>query len=132
MKLFKMSDVTELTGLGKSTIYKEIAAGRFPGPVKIAERSVVWLESDLTSWLNDKIQQQNVADGGRDREYVSDLRQGPSTAEILKFIDEALEIVIDAADREMESIYRRLRSERAELVQQAIAFLDEKGGRDKL
>lgn len=130
MRLLKMSDVTKLTGLGRSTIYKEITNGSFPGPIKIAERSVVWLESDLTSWLNEKIRQQNEADGRGTREYVTDLRRGPSTTEILNFIDEALENLINAADREMEAIYRQLRSERAELIQQAIQFLDKKGDND--
>lgn len=128
MKLLKMSDVTELTGLGKSTIYKEIGAGRFPRPLRVAERSVVWLESDLTAWVNAKIQQHNAADSEQQRDYVSSLRRGPSSSEILKFIDEALGQLVDAAENEIQTIRRRLLQERADMIQQAIKFLDEKEG----
>lgn len=42
--------VARLTGLGRSTIYRLVAQGRFPSPVKLAGRAVAWRRSDLERW----------------------------------------------------------------------------------
>jgi prophage regulatory protein len=38
------------TGLGRSTIYRLIAAKRFPAPVLLATRAVAWRRADLEEW----------------------------------------------------------------------------------
>lgn len=53
-KLYRMDEVTQLTGLGKRTIYKLMAADRFPKPVKLTSKTVGWRDGDLTRWLDDR------------------------------------------------------------------------------
>lgn len=47
------------TSSSKSYIYKELAAGRFPRPVKVGRRSV-WIESEIDAWMLERI---SVRDG---------------------------------------------------------------------
>ena len=46
----RMSTVTRLTGLGRSTIYRLIAEDKFPAQVRIGARAVGWRWSDLERW----------------------------------------------------------------------------------
>ena len=38
-RLLRLSDVVELTALSRATVYRQVAAGSFPAPVKIAGAS---------------------------------------------------------------------------------------------
>jgi prophage regulatory protein len=46
----RLPTVMRMTGLGRSTIYRMIAAQRFPGPVQLGMRAVAWRRSDLEQW----------------------------------------------------------------------------------
>lgn len=50
-RLLRLREVKERTGLGKSTIYRKIAAGTFPKPVSVGGQSVRWRESDIGQWI---------------------------------------------------------------------------------
>lgn len=50
-ELRKMREVLEMTRLSKSTIYKLIADGTFPAPVKVG-RSSMWKYSAVLSWID--------------------------------------------------------------------------------
>jgi prophage regulatory protein len=54
-RLIKLPEVKNRTGLGRSSIYGEIAAERFPSPIKIGLRSVAWIESEVTDWIERKM-----------------------------------------------------------------------------
>lgn len=56
MKLIKLKAVMDCTGLARSTVYKFIAEGRFPKPVKLGVRMVAWVESEIQQWILDKIE----------------------------------------------------------------------------
>lgn len=43
------------TGLARSTVYKFIAEGRFPKPVKLGARMVAWVESEVQEWIGEKL-----------------------------------------------------------------------------
>lgn len=48
--------VTGLTGLGKSTIYRMMAEGKFPKPVQIAGAwAVRWRLSDVRAWMENQM-----------------------------------------------------------------------------
>lgn len=51
-KLLRLPAVIEVTGLGRSTIYAQIADGKFPAPVKLGVRAVGWPETAIIDWLN--------------------------------------------------------------------------------
>ena len=53
MRLIKLKDVTSLTGLARSTIYKYISEERFPKPVSLGERNVAWVEEEIQDWILD-------------------------------------------------------------------------------
>lgn len=47
--------VVAVAGLGKSTIWKWCADGRFPKPIKLSPRVSVWPVSELRHWLADPV-----------------------------------------------------------------------------
>lgn len=48
--LLRMPTVVRLTGLGRSTIYRLIAANEFPSPVRLSPRVVAWRREELDRW----------------------------------------------------------------------------------
>lgn len=46
----RIKQVQYQTGLGRSTIYKLMAAGDFPFPVKLTPKSSAWVFSDVENW----------------------------------------------------------------------------------
>ncbi|WP_265658070.1 helix-turn-helix transcriptional regulator [Francisella philomiragia] len=56
MKILRLSQVVELTGTSKSTIYRWINSSQFPKPINLSSSSVGWLEADINDWIQSKIQ----------------------------------------------------------------------------
>lgn len=59
-RFLRLSDVKERTGLSRSTIYLGISQGRFPQNVNIGPRCVGWLESEIDTWIQDRIDQRSA------------------------------------------------------------------------
>ena len=57
MKFIKLKEVMAMTGLGRSSIYKFMNEGRFPGTVKldIDKRGVRWVEHVIEEWMMEKV-----------------------------------------------------------------------------
>ncbi|WP_105255375.1 AlpA family transcriptional regulator [Pseudoalteromonas sp. T1lg75] len=55
MKLIKLAEVKEITGLGRSTIYNFIKDGIFPKQVELGPRAVAWVEEEVLEWIEGKI-----------------------------------------------------------------------------
>ncbi|UZE97907.1 helix-turn-helix transcriptional regulator [Alkalimarinus alittae] len=51
-QLLKIPQVTKITGLSRSTIYRLIKDGEFPGPIRITRRRVAWRQDDIQSWFD--------------------------------------------------------------------------------
>jgi len=49
--MLRLSQVMELTGLGKTKIYELQSLGEFPMRIKITSHSVGWVEEDIQGWL---------------------------------------------------------------------------------
>ena len=49
MRIMRLKEVIDCTGLGRSTIYKYISAGSFPKSVSLGDRAVGWVESEVES-----------------------------------------------------------------------------------
>ena len=60
MKLIKLKTVMECTGLARSTVYKFIAEGRFPKPVKLGPRMVAWVEGEIQQWILERIGERDL------------------------------------------------------------------------
>ena len=50
-RILRMPEVCHITGLGKSTIYKKLADGLFPDPVRLGPRAMGWRANDIDKWL---------------------------------------------------------------------------------
>jgi prophage regulatory protein len=51
LELLKRRYVESLTGLSRSSIYKQISIGKFPSPVKLTNKSVAWRKEDVAAWI---------------------------------------------------------------------------------
>ena len=56
MNILRRKRVEMKAGLGRSTIYEQMAAGTFPKSIKIGPRAVGWLESEIDDWIQSRIQ----------------------------------------------------------------------------
>ena len=59
-KILRMPEVMKNTGLARSTIYKMIAENNFPVQISLGVKSVGWLESDIQSWIQERISQSHT------------------------------------------------------------------------
>ena len=57
--ILRRKQVEARTGLSRSTIYLLIKKGTFPKPIKLSERSVGWIESEIDDWVDDKVQRRD-------------------------------------------------------------------------
>jgi prophage regulatory protein len=57
MQILRLPAVLSLVGLSRSTLYEEIAAGRFPRQVRLTKRSVGWRSEEVAKWLADRVSQ---------------------------------------------------------------------------
>jgi len=53
--ILRLPTVKTRTGLSRSSIYLRISKGEFPRSISLGGRAVGWLESDIESWLDEKI-----------------------------------------------------------------------------
>ena len=49
--LLKLQTVRAMTGLSDSTIYRKLAAGEFPQPIRLSARCTRFRAGDVTAWL---------------------------------------------------------------------------------
>jgi prophage regulatory protein len=54
MKLLKLPQVIELTGISRSAIYYLRKRNEFPNPIHLSERIIAWDEETINSWLKEK------------------------------------------------------------------------------
>ncbi|MGI1944758.1 helix-turn-helix transcriptional regulator [Shewanella glacialipiscicola] len=60
MKLIRLKDVIDCTGLARSTIYKYIDQGIFPKSVSLGDRAVAWVESEIQEWILTRIEDRDA------------------------------------------------------------------------
>ena len=53
-RLLRRRKVEEITGLGRSSIYRQMQDGAFPRPVKVGSAAVRWRASDITAWVESR------------------------------------------------------------------------------
>lgn len=54
-RFLRLTEIKNLTGLSRSTIYMRIAEKNFPKPIKIGPRAVAWIERDIDAWMEKQI-----------------------------------------------------------------------------
>ncbi|MAX56789.1 MAG: transcriptional regulator [Alcanivoracaceae bacterium] len=55
MRIMRLKEVMDTTGLGRSYIYKLIADGVFPKPVPLGARATGWVSDEVESWILERI-----------------------------------------------------------------------------
>jgi len=56
-RFLRIQQVKEITGLSRSSIYSKIRNNQFPEPVKISERCIAFVSSEISNWISEKIQE---------------------------------------------------------------------------
>ena len=54
-RLIRLPEVQHRVGLGRSTIYRWMAEGKFPRPVQLGGYSVAWAEDDVEIWIDSRL-----------------------------------------------------------------------------
>jgi len=50
--LVQLSEVTDIVGIGRSTVYEKMNSGEFPAPIKLGQRAVRWRTEEVIEWIN--------------------------------------------------------------------------------
>ncbi|MFJ3684146.1 helix-turn-helix transcriptional regulator [Pseudomonas sp. NPDC090208] len=64
MRIIRLKEVIDSTGLARSTIYKYIAENTFPKPVSLGDRCVGWVDSEVHDWILARVEERDQADAG--------------------------------------------------------------------
>lgn len=54
-RLMRRPEVQRTTGLSRSSLYRLIAEGRFPASIRLSEKSVAWLASEVDAWIAERV-----------------------------------------------------------------------------
>ncbi|TDP63005.1 helix-turn-helix transcriptional regulator [Roseateles toxinivorans] len=49
--LLRIQTVAQATGLSDATIYRKLAAGEFPEPIRLGKRCTRWKAADVRTWI---------------------------------------------------------------------------------
>lgn len=53
-KIYRLPEVTAVTGLCRTVVYNALVDKAFPDPVILGRRAVGWRESDLMAWVQSR------------------------------------------------------------------------------
>lgn len=54
-RFLRRRDVEQATGYSIATLYRKAKQGDFPKPVKLGERASGWLQSEVQTWIDERI-----------------------------------------------------------------------------
>ncbi len=55
MRILRLPQVMDQTGLPCSTIYRLMNEGQFPKPIPLMKRCVGWLDNEINDWIQSRI-----------------------------------------------------------------------------
>ena len=55
-KVIQLPAVIERTCRSRSSIYRDVKAGKFPAPISLGERAIGWHESAIDRWIAERPQ----------------------------------------------------------------------------
>lgn len=62
-RLLRVDEVTDRTGLSRTTLWRKERAGEFPQRVKLGPNAVAWREEEVEEWIASR---PTVAESGAD------------------------------------------------------------------
>ena len=66
-RIIRLPELLRITGLSTASVYRQMAEGRFPRPVRLGKNAVGWRSGSVSSWL-DKLEE--VGPSAAERENV--------------------------------------------------------------
>jgi prophage regulatory protein len=54
MKILRLPEVVEVTGLSRMTIYRKEALGEFPKRRRLGRNAVGWVEEEVARWIQSR------------------------------------------------------------------------------
>ena len=54
-KLLRLRVVIKMTSLSRTTIYNNMAKGKFPKNIHLGPKISVWIEREIQEWINSQI-----------------------------------------------------------------------------
>jgi len=54
MRLLRLTEACDKTGLSRSSLYVALKRGEFPKPLKIGKRAVAWKSTDIDEWIESR------------------------------------------------------------------------------
>ena len=51
-RLLRLTELTRMLGVSRSTVYRYLAVGRLPPPVHLSSRCIAWKASTITAWMD--------------------------------------------------------------------------------
>jgi prophage regulatory protein len=67
IRILRLAQVIDMTGLGKTKIYELQAKGGFPKSVPITAHAVGWVEEEVQAWLTGRLAERNTVASGAQR-----------------------------------------------------------------
>ncbi len=53
-RLLTISEVRQVTSLSKASIYRLVAKGTFPPPMKLSDLRIAWRTSSIARWMSER------------------------------------------------------------------------------
>jgi prophage regulatory protein len=53
-KFLRINDLAKELGVSKTTIWRWRSAGKFPKPISLSERIIVWPRATIDEWINEQ------------------------------------------------------------------------------
>lgn len=50
-RVLNIAEVVDRIGLSRASIYRLVAEGKFPTPIKLGDRRIGWRDSSINEWL---------------------------------------------------------------------------------
>ena len=57
MRILRLPEVVQITGLSRSTIYLRIEAKTFPKQINLGGRAVGWVDESIDEWMQNLIKE---------------------------------------------------------------------------
>ena len=87
MRLIRLKEVTSITGLGRSSIYKFMKSGLFPLTISLGERAVAWSEDEINEWVQDRVDARSACDSVKGELVATEINESA----VIEFISKKFE-----------------------------------------
>ncbi|MBN8413008.1 AlpA family transcriptional regulator [Halomonas litopenaei] len=61
--LLRRPEVLQRCGISNSTLHRLINAGDFPPPIQLSPRAVAWIEEEVSTWIDQRIEASRTQGG---------------------------------------------------------------------